>query len=206
MSERLTGEMHEKIEEKIERDTEEVIEKTITVPGEEEACELVKLHQKEWERITKGINLRDLYGTKKMLEDAVKHYNHLQRLKPYGRSLSLDEKGALRVSEPYSVIVHSREATYKIELSVKGLPTKNIEDLTVTEAEEYYEAIKTDIEGLQELMRERGKYISTPSAWEDELFRTYERCALALRVIGELSDDVIPQRLLDDYQRLLKAK
>ena len=202
MSERLTREAHDEIEAMIKKTNST----DITVPGEEEACELVEYHQKEWARITKGINLRDLYGTKKMLEDAVKHYNQLQRLKPYGRSLFLDEKGALRVSELYSVIEHSMEATYKIELSARRLPTKNIEDLTVTEAEEYYEAIKTDIEGLQELMRERGKYISTPSAWEDELFRTYERCALALRVIGELSDDVIPQRLLDDYQRLLEGK
>lgn len=192
--------MHDAIEAKIKSGTD------ITVPGEEEACELVKYHQKEWSRITKGINLRDLYGTKKMLEDAVKHYNQLQRLKPYGRSVFLDEKGTLRVSKHYSVIEYSREATYKIELSAKGLPTKNIEDLTVTEAEEYYEAIKTEIEELQELIRERGKYVSIPSAWEDELFRAYERCALALRVIGELSDDVIPQRFLDDYQRLLKAK
>ena len=89
-------------------------------------------------------------------------------------------------------------------MSAKGLPTKNIEDLTVTEAEEYYAAIKTEIDGLQELIRERGKYVSTPSAWEDELFRAYERCALALRVIGELSDDVILQRLLDDYQRSIE--
>lgn len=200
MSERLTQEMHDAIEAKIKSGTD------ITVPGEEEARELVKYHQKEWERITKGINLRDLYGTKKMLEDAVKHYNQLQRLKPYGRSLLLDDDGVVRVIEPYSFIEESREATYKIELSAKGLPTKNIEDFTVTEAEEYYEAIKTDIEELQELIRERGKYVSTPSAWEDELFRAYERCALALRVIGELSDDVIPQRFLDDYQRLIKAK
>ena len=140
MSERLTREAYDEIEAMITRTD-------VTVPGEEEARELVEL-----------------------------------------------------------LIEHSRESTYKIELSARRLLTKNIEDLTVVEAEEYYEAIKTDIEGLQELMRERGKYISTPSAWEDELFRTYERCALALRVIGELSDDVIPQRLLDDYQRLLKAK
>ena len=203
MSERLTREIREEIEKKMADDK---IKSGTDITGEEEACESVKYHQREWGRITKGIDLRDLYGTKKMLEDAVKHYNHLQRLKPYGRSLFFDEKGTLRVSEHYSVIEHSREATYKIELSAKGLPTKNIEDLTVTEAEEYYEAIKTDIEELQELIRERGKYVSTPSAWEDELFRAYERCALALRVIGELSDDVIPQRLLDDYQRLLKAK
>ena len=212
MSERLTREIREEIEKKMADDAIGVgINKIksgtdVTVPGEEEACESVKYHQKEWERITKGINLRDLYGTKKMLEDAVKHYNQLQRLKPYGRSFFLDEKGTLRVSEPYSVIAHSMASTYKIELSAKGLPTKNIEDLTVTEAEEYYESIKTEIEGLQELIRERGKYVSTPSAWEDELFRAYERCALALRVIGELSDDAIPQRFLDDYQRLLKAK
>jgi len=195
MSERLTREMHNAIEAKIKSGT------GITVPGEEAARELVELHQKEWARITKGINLRDLYGTKKMLEDAVTHYNQLQRLKPYGRSLFLDEKGALRVSEPYSVIEHSREATYKIKMIAKGLATKNIEDLTVTEAEEYYEAMKTEIEELQELIGERGL-----PAWEDELFSAYERCALALRVIGELSNDIIPQRLVDDYQRLLREK
>jgi len=199
MSEERTHEIREEIETKMaEKGTD------ITVPGEEEAQELVEYHQKEWERITAGINLRDLYGTKKMLEDAVKHYNQLQRLKPYGRTFDLDDDGVVRVMEPYSVIEHSRGATYKIELSAKGLPTKNIEDLTVTEAEEYYAAIKTEIDGLQELIRERGKYVSTPSAWEDELFRAYERCALALRVIGELSDDVILQRLLDDYQRSIE--
>ncbi|MCK4825076.1 hypothetical protein KA005_55525, partial [bacterium] len=93
-----------------------------------------------------------------------------------------------------------------IELSAKGLPTKNIEDLSVNEAEEYYNATKAEIKELQELIRERTKLSDSPTAWEDELFRSYECCALALRVIGELSNDVIPQRVLDDYQQLLLQK
>ena len=175
----------------------------ITVPGETEAFELLQYHEKEWKRITKDIDVRDLYGTKEMLEGTVKHYNQLQRLKPYGHTYFLDDKGLIHIHEPTSLIKHSREATYKIELSAKGLPTKNIEDLTVTEAEEYYKAIKVEIEELQGLIRERSEFADIPTAWEDDLFKAYERCALALRIIGELSDDVIPQRLLDDYQQLL---
>lgn len=223
MSERLTREMREELEEKIRRytennegdnqnknmtqDTLKIGPRTdITVPGEKEASELVEYHQKEWERITKGINLRDLYGTKKMREDAVFHYNQLQRLKPYGRSLFLDDDETLiHVVEPYSFIEESREATYKTELAAKGLPTVNIEDVYSEEAEGYYEAIKIEIGELRELMRERIKFAGIPTAWDDELFKAYERCALALRVIGELSG-VIPQRLVDDYQRLLLEK
>lgn len=57
MSERLTHEIREEIEKKMTDDAIGVRIKIksgidITVPGEEEACELVEYHQKEWARIT----------------------------------------------------------------------------------------------------------------------------------------------------------
>lgn len=176
----------------------------IIVPGEKESLELVKYHAREWKRITKGIDLRDLEETKKMLEDAIHKYNQLQRLKPYGRYFQLTVEGAVKELEMESLIERSRGATYKIQLSARGLPTKNIEDLTLPEAEKYYKVIVDEIKELKDRIEEIKKIAAHPAeVLLDDLFLAKERCALALRVIGELSDGVIPQNMLREYKRIL---
>lgn len=179
-------------------------ESSIIVPGEKEALELVKYHEREWKRITKGIDLRDLEETKKMLKDTIHKYNQLQRLKPYGRYFQLTVEGVVEELEMESLIERSRGATYKIQLSAKGLPTKNIEDLTLPEAEKYYKVIVDEIKELKDRIEEIKKIAAYPSGvLLDDLFLAKERCALALRVIGELSDGVIPQNMLREYKRIL---
>jgi len=178
-------------------------EGSLKVPGEKEALKLVRYHEKEWGRITKGINLRDLEGTRKMLKEAVHNYNQIQRLKPYGRYFNLSDEGVLEEREPESLIERSREATYKITLSAKDLPTKNIEGVTVSEAKEYYEANIKEIEELKGIIGERKKVGAATESWEGEIYRAKERCALALRIIGELSDNIIPQDILQEYIGIL---
>lgn len=197
--------IREEIEARIKRYAENPnSESTITVPGEKEALELVKYHEKEWKRITKGIDLRDLEETKKMLKDTIHKYNQLQRLKPYGRYFQLTMEGVVKELEMESLIERSRRATYKIQLSAKGLPTKNIEDLTLPEAEKYYKVIVDEIKELKDRIEEIKKIQAHPiEVLLDDLFLAKERCALALRVIGELSDGVIPQNMLREYKRIL---
>lgn len=178
-------------------------EGSLKVPGEEEALELVRYHEKEWKRITKGVNLRDLEGTRKNLKEAVHNYNEIQRLKPYGLYFELSPEGVVEEREIEPLIERSRTADYKITLSAEGLPTKNIEDLTVSEAEEYYEAIKKEITDLKERKREREKMDASTEMVEHEIYLIKERCALALRVIAELSDNTIPKNLLQEYEDIL---
>ena len=175
----------------------------IVIPGEEEARELIRYHEEEWKRITKGVNLQDLEGTRKMLKAAVYNYNQIQRLKPYGLYFYLSPEGVVEEREIEPVIEASRKATYKITLSAKGLPTKNIEDLTLPEAKEYYEANIKECNDLKEMIKERKRMSSSAESWEQELYLTKERCALALRVIAELSDGFIPQKILLEYESFL---
>jgi len=178
-------------------------EGSLKVPGEEEALELVRYHEKEWKRITKGVNLRDLEGTRKSLKEAVHNYNEIQRLKPYGLYFELSPEGVVEEREIEPLIERSRTADYKITLSAEGLPTKNIEDLTLSEAKEYYEAIKKEITDLKERKREREKMDASTEMVEHEIYLIKERCALALRVIAELSDNTIPKNLLQEYKDIL---
>lgn len=175
----------------------------LKVPGEKEALELVKYHEREWKRLTKGINLRDFDWTREMLKKSVFNYNQLQRLKPYGSYFYLSPEGVIEERETESRIEQSREATYKIKLSAKGLLTKNIEDLTLAEAKKYYEAITKEIVEIKKQIEERKKKDIPFSLLSDDLFRAKERCALALRVIGELSEGVIPQTMLREYEKIL---
>lgn len=178
-------------------------EGSLKVPGEEEALEKVIYHKKEWGRITEGVNLQDLERTRKMLKDAVYNYNQIQRLKPYGLYFDLLPEGVVEQIEIEPVIKRSRESTYKITLSAKGLPTKNIEDLTLSEAKGYYEANIKECNDLKETIKERKRMGSSAESWEHELYLTKERCALALRVIGELSGDTVPKKLLQEYANML---
>ena len=176
---------------------------SITVPGEEEALSIVNLHGHEWKRMIENIDLQELDYTRKALKDAVFHYNQLQRLKPYGCSLYLTDKGDVEEGKLVSLIEQSRESSYKITLSTTEIPTKNIEDLSIDEAKEYYEATKEEMDVLKETNRERAEMGAGVEVWAQEIYMLKERCALALRVIGELSGGVIPKDLLDDYERVL---
>lgn len=178
-------------------------EGSLKVPGEKEALEVVRYHEKEWKRITKGINLRDLEGTRKMLKEAVHNYNQTQRLKPYGLYFNLSSEGVVEERKLEPLIEQSRTADYKITLSAKCLPTRNIEDLTLSEAKEYYEAIKKEIADLKEIIKEGKKMGASTENGERELYLAKERCALALRVIGELSGGTIPKNLLHGYKDIL---
>ena len=175
----------------------------LIVPGEKEACEVVKYYSKEWKRIIKDIDLEDLEGTRKALTESIHEYNQLQRLKPYGRSLRLTEAGGIEQSKLDPLIEFSRGASYKITLSAEGLPTKNIEDLTIDEAKEYYEAIKKEREGIKKIIKEQAKAGTPVETWKQEIYLIKERCALALRVIGELSGGEIPADMLNEYQKIL---
>lgn len=178
-------------------------EGSLKVPGEEEALELVRYHEKEWKRITKGVNLWDLEETRKMLEEAVFNYNQIQRLKPYALYFDLSPEGVVEEKKIEPLIEQSRTAYYKITLSAKGLPTKNIEDLTVSEAKEYYEANIKEIDDLKEIIKERKKMGASTETWKREIYLIKERCALALRVIAELSGDTIPEPLIQEYKEIL---
>lgn len=178
-------------------------EEGLKVPGEDEALEQVRCHEAEWRRITKDINLWELDWTRDKLKEVVHEYNQTQRLKPYGRQFYLSHNGFVEESETVPLIEESRESLYKIPLSAKGLPTKDIDDLTLIEAREYYEAIKKEIEELKEAIKKKKRLGASVEVWEDMEYRAKERCALALRVIGELSGGAIPKDLLREYQGML---